>query len=76
MITVNTDLKPCPFCGALPRTNIRWRSCDGHDLILEFSVRCDKCGISRGCQEEVNNEVFGTYIDSMNKALELWNERV
>ena len=26
--------------------------------------------------EEVNNEVFGTYINLMNKALELWNDRV
>ena len=76
MITINTELKPCPFCGRDPRTSIGWRTCDGYGLTLEFSVRCDNCGISRGWQEEVNNEVFDTYINSMNKALELWNERV
>lgn len=73
---VNTELKPCPFCGKLPRTNVEWRECGGNDLVLEFSVKCDNCGIKRSYRKDVNNATFSKYVNMMNEAVKLWNERV
>ena len=38
MITINTELKPCPFCGGQPRTSVNYRQCGGGDLVLEFAI--------------------------------------
>lgn len=70
---VNTELKPCPFCGREPRTHIDW---DGIYGILTFSVKCDYCHISRDCVKEVRSISFDEWIEMMNKAIEMWNERV
>lgn len=75
MITINTELKPCPFCGQEPETDIHYVSRGGGDLTLEFLVRCG-CGVRRGYQKDMNYEPFDEYISMMNQAIELWNERV
>lgn len=76
MITVNTDLKPCPFCGGEPRTSVSYRQCGGGDLVLEFAVICSHCGVKRSVTEELENAPFGSYINMVDRAMELWNERV
>ena len=76
MITINTELKPCPFCGGQPRTSVNFRKCGGGDLVLEFAVTCSRCGVNRSITEEVENAPFGSYINMMDKAMELWNYRV
>ena len=76
MITINTELKPCPFCGGHPRTSVNFCQCGGGDLVLEFAVTCSQCGVNRSIKEEVENASFGLYIDMMDKTMELWNGRV
>ena len=76
MITINTELKPCPFCSGQPRTSVNYRQCGGSDLILEFAVTCSNCGVRRSITEEVENAPFGSYINIMDMAMELWNGRV
>ena len=76
MITINTKLKPCPFCGRQPKTNVNYRQYGGGDLVLEFATTCSHCGVKRSIKEEVENASFGLYIDMMDKAIELWNGRV
>ena len=76
MITINTELKPCPFCGGHPRTSVNFRKCGGGDLVLEFAVTCSHCGVNRSITEEVENAPFGSYINMMDRAMALWNDRV
>lgn len=76
MITISTELKSCPFCGGHPRTSVNFRKCGGGDLVLEFAVTCSHCGVNRSITEEVENAPFGSYINMMDKAMELWNYRV
>lgn len=76
MISINTNLKPCPFCGEQPRTSVHCRQCGGGDLVLEFAVTCSHCGVKRSITKEVANASFSSYINMMDKAMELWNERV
>lgn len=76
MITISTELKTCPFCGGQPKTSVNYCQCGGGDLVLEFAVTCSQCGIRRSITEEVENASFGLYINMMDKAMELWNDRV
>lgn len=77
MISIDTtELKPCPFCGREPRTNISWCGIYGsRDIVLTFSVKCDYCHISRDCVKEVHSTSFDECIEMMNRAIEMWNER-
>ena len=75
MITINTALKPCPFCGQEPKTDIHYVARGGGDLTLKFLIRCG-CGVERGCHKDMNYESFDEYISMMDKAIELWNDRV
>ena len=76
MITINTELKPCPFCGGHPRTSVNFRQCGGGDLVLEFATTCSHCGVKRSIKENVENASFDSYINMMDRAMELWNGRV
>lgn len=57
-------------------TSVNFRKCGGGDLVLEFAVTCSHCGVNRSITEEVENAPFGSYINMMDKAMELWNYRV
>lgn len=47
----------------------------GGDLVLEFAVTCSHCGVNRSITEEVEDAPFGSYINMMDMAMELWNGR-
>lgn len=76
MISIdNTELKPCPFCGREPRTNISWR--DAYvGTFFTFSVKCDYCHFSRDYVRKICSISFDECMKMMNKAKEMWNERV
>ena len=76
MITISTELKPCPFCGGQPKTSVNYRQCGGGDLVLEFAITCSHCGVKRSVTKEVEDAPFDSYINMMDKAMELWNNRV
>ena len=81
---MNTELKPCPFCGG----EVQLQVCDDegnfHDDEYEFNAwsglgflithdveRNQKCPIA-----EYEGEYLGTYIyDSREEAAEAWNRR-
>ena len=62
MITISTELKPCPFCGGQPRTSVNYRQCGGGDLVLEFAVTCSHCGVRRSITEEMESAPFVSII--------------
>jgi hypothetical protein len=68
-------LKPCPFCGEMPMTNVKCYTCDGETLALAAEVKC-KCGISKTATFNGQNRSFDYYNEAFLRAIEAWNMRV
>ena len=59
----NVTLRPCPFCGKIPKTIVSW---DWEKLVYSYGIECD----NQNCHVEVY--VFDYSADT---AVALWNER-
>ena len=82
---MNTELKPCPFCGKQPRMEKDVKSLDRKDygdLIIHWRLKCT-CG--RGCTPDrhayyrVNNEAqleVTDKFDGRQEVIDMWNSRV
>lgn len=76
MITISTELKPCPFCGQKPMTNIYCSRYDSDGIMLKFQIKCN-CGVNRGYSKIMRDDsTFSDYVEMMNATYKLWNERV
>lgn len=72
---LNDDLKRCPFCDALSRTTVRVVEL-GDKTVIEFGVRCTECGILKRIFLRFQEEAcFMDVIETMDKAMKLWNTR-
>ena len=80
-------LKPCPFCGSIPRLEHgeieKCRSRENGDFIVSWKVRCFNCGTEK--QGGVTEYIFLSdetlkikceHFDGRRKAIEAWNRRV
>ena len=70
-------LKPCPFCGSLPQTNIEIASMGGGSDRINFSVVCGKCGTNKTVA--LYTKEYKTFTDVQESILlvtEMWNKRV
>ena len=71
-----SELKPCPFCGKLPRTEMYVTQKGGGEDHVDFSIHCTKCG----CVKTVRLKIvaYCNFID-VDKAeaevIEAWNKR-
>ncbi len=82
-----TELKPCPFCGARPRLEHgsvdKCRDINYGDLITTWQVICTNCGTKKegGITEYIfsNDETLkikSEHFDGRKKAIQAWNRRV
>lgn len=69
-----TELKPCPFCGDIPTTNVRYWKCGGDELLLNVTVK-SQCGVSRGISLQGNDVPFSEYEDAFATVIDMWNRR-
>lgn len=67
-------LESCPFCGAEPKTNVRYWKCGGPELKLFAEIVCE-CGITKSVEFQGNEVSFDTYLNAFNKVTEIWNRR-
>lgn len=67
-------LKPCPFCGDIPTTNVRYWKCGGDELLLNVEVK-SQCGVSRGISLQGNGVTFSEYEDAFATVIDMWNRR-
>lgn len=71
------ELKKCPFCGELPRTEVRVTKMGTTEDQIDFSICCTNCGTSKTVRLKIVG--YADFID-VNKALaeviEAWNQRV
>jgi C4-type Zn-finger protein len=74
---MNKELKPCPFCGNMPKAKVEIVSMGGDSDCIHFSIVCEKCGISRttALYTKVANK-FTDVEEAMELAREIWNSRV
>ena len=72
-----TELKPCPFCGAVATSEVRVTQMGGDTDNIDFRIVCSSCGICKTIRLKiVNTCVFLDVEKAMIRAVEAWNERV
>lgn len=68
-------LRPCPFCGEEPKTEIR-QTRDG----FSFDVVCPKCKAEQSAKwmemAHAGLPTFDDFADRINEAISFWNTRV
>lgn len=70
------ELKPCPFCGNLPHTEVRVTQMGGDVDKVDFSVVCSSCGTGKIARLTIAKTAkFDEVVSTMNKAVEAWNRR-
>ena len=70
------NLKPCPFCGTVPKTEVQVTQMGGGEDRVAFSVCCAECGINKTAILVINrSSSFFDVEDAMERAVEAWNRR-
>ena len=70
------DLKRCPFCGEMPRTEVAVTQMGGGEDHIDFSIRCSDCGISKTVRLKIHK--FVNFIDvdkAEEQVINAWNQR-
>lgn len=72
------ELKRCPFCGELPRTEVRvTKMMGGTEDQIDFLICCPKCGVSKRTRLRI--VIYADFIDvnkAQAKVIEAWNQRI
>ena len=75
-----TELKPCPFCGAMPQVGVDFYESRGSEIKLAPTVECTGCGTRKREIFTATNSMhyipFSDYEDAFDKVVEQWNRRV
>lgn len=72
-----SELKSCPFCGTLPRTEMSIVNMGGVEDQVDFSIHCHNCGITKTVRLKFN--AYASFFDvdkAEEQVVEAWNRRV
>ena len=73
------ELKPCPFCGAMPQCGVGFYESAGSEVSLAATVECTRCGISKRIIFKATHPIsyvpFADYEDAFDKVVKEWNRR-
>lgn len=72
-----SELKPCPFCGAVATSEVRVTQMGGDTSDnVDFSVMCSSCGTYKTVRLKIGDTcVFLDVEKAMIGAIEAWNKR-
>lgn len=71
-----SDLKPCPFCGQIPTTEVRVTQMGGGEDHIDFTVVCGNCGTYKTSRLKlIKTGVFMDAEKAMQEAICAWNRR-
>lgn len=71
-------LKPCPWCGEIPKSGVDFYESCGSEVKLAAIVYCPKCGANRReifKATDVNPVPFFTYEVAFDHVKQAWNRR-
>lgn len=73
------ELKPCPFCGAMPQCGVDFYESFGGEVKLAATVECTGCGISKRVVFKATNPIshvsFIDYKNAFDSVIKNWNRR-
>ena len=72
-----SELKTCPFCGAIPRTKMSIVKMGGVEDQVDFSIHCPNCGTTKTGRLKFN--AYATFFDvdkAKENVIKAWNRRV
>ena len=70
------DLLRCPFCGSLPKNEVRVTRLGAGEHYIDFAVVCGECGVNKCTRLKIRNTTdFLTVEQAMEKAHDAWNHR-
>ena len=73
---MSKELKPCPFCGEMPRTEMRVTKMGGGEDPVDFSVRCINCGTVKTVRLKiVAYAPFADVEKAQEQVIQEWNQR-
>lgn len=74
-----SELKPCPFCGALPQSGVEFYESCSAEVRLSAVVKCTGCGVyKRKIFKATDKESFVPFYDyenAFNDVIKEWNRR-
>lgn len=71
-----SELRRCPFCGALPTTAVQVTQMGGTTDNVDFSICCTECDTHKTIRLKI--ATVGCFADvekAMQQAIEAWNRR-
>jgi Lar family restriction alleviation protein len=74
VVSVDNQLKPCPFCGETPITEIGLARYGRLGDCITIRVVCAECHVAKSIYIREGTD-FGTVKESMGKIIEEWNTR-
>lgn len=73
---MDSNLKPCPFCGGEASENAKVSFCGGNGAYITFSAGCKKCNVFTTCELRlVSNIPTYNIKDAIQVAANAWNRR-
>ena len=70
------SMKPCPFCGYYPTTEVRVTQMGGDTDNIDFSVVCRECGTYKTSRLKIaKTAVYMDVEKAMQQAINAWNRR-
>ena len=70
------ELKRCPFCGELPRTEVCVTKMGGTEDYVDFSIHCTNCGTRKTVRLKI--VAYANFIDvdkAKSDVIAAWNQR-
>lgn len=71
------ELERCPFCGTLPRTEVRVTKMGGTEDQIDFSIHCTNCGVIKTVRLKI--VAYASFIDvnrAQEEVIKAWNQRI
>lgn len=65
-------LKPCPFCGEEPKTEVH---CGDNSRSIYFRIYCSKCERVEQKTKAISESALERIFDTIDEVCEKWNRR-
>ena len=74
---MSEELKRCPFCGELPRTEVEVTKMGGGEDHVDFAIHCTNCGTPKTVRLRIMASlIFFDVEKAQEQVIQAWNRRV